>query len=58
MANVILNALRSIRCCHFTLLLCIKANVEKEGSCAVCVITHASNNHLHALLHSFNNLET
>lgn len=42
----------------YTLLLRIKANVEKEGSNAVCVITHASNDHLCVLLHSFNNLET
>lgn len=42
----------------YALLLCIKANVEKEDSYAMCVITPASNNHPSVLFYSFNSLET
>lgn len=37
----------------YALLLCIKANVEKEESYTVCALTPASNNHLSLLFFSF-----
>lgn len=52
MANVILNALRSITCCH---LLCTA--VAYQSKCRdrkFCVITCASNNHLSVLYYSLN----
>lgn len=42
----------------YALLLCIKANVEKEESYTVRVITPASNSHPSVLFYSFNSLET
>lgn len=42
----------------YALLLRIKANVEKDESYTVCVITSASNSHLAVCFYSFNTVET
>lgn len=43
----------------YALLLCIKANVEKEGSYTMCVITPVSHYHLSVHFYSINtSLET
>lgn len=42
----------------YALLLHFKANVEKEESCTMYVITPASNDHLSVLYYSFSILET
>ncbi len=59
MANVILNALRSIRYCHLLCAVVVYQSECLEGGIlwCVCVIAPASNHLLSALLYSFNGLE-